>query len=88
MQDVDPPPALFRLGDHRRHRRFPGDVRLEGKTIAARVPHHRRGFLRQPELAIHRHDLRAFLREPQRRGAAVAHAGARALPGADDDCSF
>ncbi len=39
-------------------------------------------------VAVDRHDLGALLREAQAGGAAVAHAAARALAGADDDGCF
>jgi hypothetical protein len=82
------PQRFFPLVDHRLHGRFLRHVGLEGEAIATFLAHLRRGFLSEGEGAVHRHDPGALLREAQAGGAAVAEAGSRALPCADDDCGF
>jgi hypothetical protein len=85
VQDVDAAPAL----DRRRHRRGEGrlasHVGLEGEAFAAFLHGQRSGLLGRGEIAVNGEDLGPLLRETQHRGAAIADALARALPGADDD---
>jgi hypothetical protein len=88
VQDVDAAPALDR-GHHRRGEgRLAGHVGLEGNALAAFLHGQRRGLLGRGEIAVDREDPGALLREAEHRGAAVADALARALPGADDDRDF
>ena len=62
-----------------------GDVGLEGDRRALVHADHLDGFLRRFEIVIDAQHLGALAREGERRGAAVAHALAGALAGADDD---
>ena len=79
------PQRLHGLVDGRLERRFLGDVGLEGDALAALSGHHRRRLLGRGEIHVDGQHLGALAREHQRRGAAVAHALAGPLAGADDD---
>ena len=71
------------------HRRLARHVGREGLACAFRVlRRHRAGLLRRGEIAVDGQHRRAFLREADDGRPAVAHAGARPLPGADDDGDF
>ena len=85
VQDIDAAPTLPRRLDHRLERRLAGHVGFERDAFAARLPRHRRRFLGGGEIVVDGQHLGALLREPQNRGAAVAHALARRLTGADHD---
>ena len=85
VQNIDAAPALPCRLDHRLERRLTRHVGFERDAFAARLPRHRRRFLGGGEIIVDRQNLGALLRKPQNRGAAIAHPGARRLPGADHD---
>ena len=87
VQDIDASPAIARRRDHRLQRLLLGDVGLARHALAgaAALLHHRDGLFRRREVVVDRQHLGAFLREAQHGRAAVAHAGAGRLAGADDD---
>ena len=62
-----------------------GDVGREGHALAARLLDHGDGLLGGAEIVVDREHLGALLREAQHGGAAVAHALAGRLAGADHD---
>ena len=89
VQDVDAAEAALRVRDGGGERRLFGDVGLERRAFAgAALPDHGRGLLGGGKPVVDREHLRAFLREAQHGGAAIAHALAGRLPGADDDGGF
>ena len=61
------------------------DVGLERDAVAARLPTICDRFLGRGEIVVDGEHLGAFLREAQHGGAAIAHALAGRLAGADDD---
>ena len=85
MQNVDAAPALARGLDHLGQRRLAGDIGRVGHALAARLLDHGDGLLGGAEIVVDREHLGAFLREAQHGGAAVAHALAGRLAGADHD---
>ena len=85
VQHVDPAPARLRLRNHRLDVGDLGHVGLERHGGSLLRRDHGGGFLRRFQMVIDAQHLRTFAREGERGGAAVAHAFAGALPGADDD---
>ncbi len=85
VQDVNAPPPLNRRHHRRGEGRLARHVGLEGDAFAALLHGQRGGLLGRGEIAVDGEDTGALLREAQHRGAAIADALARTLPGADDD---
>ena len=85
VQDVDAAPALLRGVGHRRERRLLGDVGLERHAFSGRLPRHRDRFLGGGEVVVDGQNFGALLGKTHHGGAAIAHAFARRLAGADHD---
>jgi hypothetical protein len=75
----------MRIGHHGSDLGFLSDVGLESHRRAPVGGDHVDRLLGRCEVVIHAQHLGAFAREGEGGGAAVAHAFARALAGADDD---
>src|SRR5579875_1652696 len=88
VQNVKPAPALDCGVHRRRKRRLAGDVGLEGDAFAAFFGDHRGSLGRGTRVAIDCKDSGALLREPQRRGAAIADALSRTLTRPNDNRNF
>ena len=85
VQHVDPAPARLRLRDHRLDVGGFRDVGPEGHGGALLPRDHCGGFLCRFQMMVDTKHFRALACKGQRCGAAVAHALAGALAGADDD---
>jgi hypothetical protein len=90
VQDVDAAEAAARFRHGGGERRLPGDVGLPGHAFAgaALLRDHGRGLRGGCKAVVDREHPRAFLGEAQHGGAAIAHALAGRLPGADDNSGF
>jgi hypothetical protein len=86
VEDVEAAPAARRFLHHRLEVAFSGDVGFKGNGLAAFGFDQADGFPRGRQIAIHAQHASAFARKGDRGGAAIAHAFAGALAGADHDC--
>ena len=85
VQHVDATPARYPVCDHRLDVGGFGHIGLEGCGRAVRRCDQIDGLLRRFQMMIDAEHLGALPRKGERGGAAITHAFAGALAGADDD---